>query len=169
MLPLGKSLDIGIAGNWQFEWAAVQVPTEEDKATYRLNRRWIQPFDIPVLIDSQVIAIKCSLANAPPTWSSAGTLLRIVDFPKDTLTIEDDFPGIPTATLDKRYVRLNADFEILIFNQSSDTLKLSFIPKPWLTSLGIVVYSYSGLIGDDVTDKIDAIRVKLEAIDAKIG
>lgn len=169
MLPIGKSLDIGIAGNWQFEWAAVQVPTAEDKAIYRLNRRWLYPFDIPVLIDSPVIAIKCSMARAPGTWSSAGTLLRLVDFPKDELTIEDDFPGIPTAVLDKRYIRLNSDFEILIFNQSSATLKLSFIPKPWLTSLGIVVYSYSGLIGDEVLDQIDAMRVKLEAIDAKIG
>ncbi|MGG6237223.1 hypothetical protein ACQ4N7_01180 [Nodosilinea sp. AN01ver1] len=169
MLPIGKTLDIGVAGNWQLEWAGVKVPTVEDKATYRFNRRWLQPFDIPVLIDSSVIAIKCSMAKAPPTWNSAGTLLRVVDFPKDDLTIEDDFPGIPIAVLDKRYIRLNSDFEILIFNQSSETLKLSFIPKPWLTSLGVVVYSYSGAVGDEVLDQLDATRVKLEAIDAKLG
>lgn len=169
MLPLGKTLDIGIAGNWQFEWASVKMPTQEDKANYRFNRRWLQPFDIPVLIDSAVIAIKCSMARAPATWNSAGTLLRVVDFPKDDLTIEDDFPGVPIAVLDKRYVRLNNDFEILIFNQSSETLKLSFIPKPWLTSIGVVVYSYSGVIGDATLDQLDAMRVKLEAIDSKIG
>jgi len=169
MLPLGKTLDIGVAGNWQLEWAAVKIPTADDKANYRFNRRWLYPFDIPVLIDSPVVAIKCSMARAPATWNSAGTLLRLVDFPKDDLTIEDDFPGIPTAVIDKRYLRLNADFEILIFNQSSETLKLSFIPKPWITSIGMVVYSYSGEIGDETLDQLAAARVKLEAIDAKLG
>lgn len=169
MLPIGKTLDISTAGNWELAWAGIRSPTEQDKLSYRLNRRWLPAFDIPVLIESPVIAIKASSANAKPTWSSAGTLLRLVSFPKDEITIEDEFPGLPTAVIDKRYIRLNSDFEVLIFNQSSDTLQLSFIPKPWIFSIGIVVYAYKGPINDEILEQLAAVRAKLETIDSQVG
>lgn len=168
MLPLGKSLDIGTAGNWELAWAGIKQPSEEDKRNYRLNRRWVFPFDIPVLIESSVIAIKASCATAPTTWNSAGTLIRSTPFPKDDVALEDDLPAI-TAVIDRRYLRLNSEFEILIFNQSSDTLRLTFIPKPWIPSIGIVVYAYTGAINDEVLDELGAIRAKLELIDSQVG
>lgn len=169
MLPLGKSLAVGQAGNWRFEWAAVMRPSDEEVANRRINRRWMNPFDIPVLIESTAIAVKCSLASAPPTWNSAGTLLRSVPFPGNQITLEDDIPGLSPAITDRRSLRLNSDFEILLFNQSASELRLTFIPKPWLTSVGMTIYSYVGPITDEVLEELSAVRAKLELIDAQVG
>lgn len=169
MLPLGKSLDIGQAGNWRVEWAGIRSPTEADKAAYGLNRRWLYPFDIPVIIEAPAIAIRCSMANAPATWKTAGYLLRTTPFPLDLQTLEDDAPGLSPAVTDRRLLRLNAEFEILLFNQSSAELRLTMIPQPWLPSLGLTIYSYSGPVGDDVLEQLAAIRAKLEIIDAQVG
>lgn len=168
MLPVGKSLDISTAGNWTLEYASVRTATDSDRRSKYLNGYFLEPFDIPVLIESLVIAIRCSKADAKPSWNSAGTLLRVASFPKNETVLEDDAGSAQTAVLDKRYLRLNSDFEILIFNESSSTLQLTFIPKPWLDSIGIVIYSYSGPVHDLALDKLDAIRAKLEVIDSKV-
>lgn len=164
MLPLTQTISPSQSGAWQLEWAGIKQASDEDIRNYRLNQRYLDPFDIPVLIDSKVIAITANYAMARPSWSAAGTLLRLADFPGLDDVLEDDMQNLSVAVLDRHPIRLNSEFEILAFNGSTSQLKLTFIPKPWIPEIGLAVYSYQGPVGDALLEGFAQLNSKIDSL-----
>lgn len=169
MLPLGQTISPSQLGAWQQEWAGLMRASDEQIRNYRVHGRYLDPFDVPVLIESPIIAIVANCAVARQTWSSAGTLLRVESFPGLDDVLDEDGQALKVSVLDRCQIRLNSDFEIFSFNGSTADLKLTFIPRPWIPEIGMVIYSYKGVVNDPILAGIEHIKGKLDAIDSQVG
>lgn len=170
MLPLNRIAALTQAGNWQQIYSSSQVAPDYTPLTGRTGIGAIEPFDIPVLFSSPIILAHVVSSTAKPTWHRAGTLIQVAPTPfLENEIPEDDLGVVESSILARHYPRLNWEPEVFELNNSVSDKRLTFYPVPWLERLTIKVFEYTGPISTLELEELAAIRVKLEAIDTKIG
>lgn len=131
----------------------------------------IEIIELPFSIAGRLLAIGTTYIEAPPTWKVAGTLFQQVG----GLALNDSlvFPGVGgsgTAVVDsaQKRVLLNT-LELHLFDRYATEHSYRFEPVYWMPKLTLTVWEYVGTESDSTEDLLNAVRVDLVRIEAKIG
>lgn len=154
---------------WELLYSEIVEATDAEFRSFRLNGRYLDPFDIPILVESEVIAVRVTSVAAKSTWYRAGSVIQYVENPS--------FPGyVPTAgatattlaLVERKLVTLNQAPDVLVFQKFASTTRFAFDPMPWIPQLQIQLWEYQGTPVDTVLDGQEDIKAKLDIIDAKV-
>lgn len=129
----------------------------------------IEPFELPLIFDSHVLAISASYAQAPPKWRTAGYLNQTysgIDLAESPIT---DTVGSPTAGVDvvNERIRLNT-FQMIRFPQLASDFYLWFDPVYWMPKLTLAIWEFQGTQPIDLEDSMRLARLDLTRIEFKI-
>lgn len=170
MLPLNRVANLTEAGNWEWVYGVQKEAPNYTYLTGRTGVGAIEAFDVPVIFTSPIILVQCTSSTAKDTWHRAGTLLQVASTPFIGGEIpEDELGTVEVSILSRLYPRLNSEPEVFELNNTVVDKKLTFYPVPWLERITISLFEYSGPLSTLELDQLEAIRVKLEVIDAQVG
>jgi hypothetical protein len=117
---------------------------------------------LPILITRPIVALRCESDNAPTTWRYAGLVRR---------EIRTASQAEPLAKLQDsaRKLTLGAT-NILNYSDlpEADAYSLVLVPAKWLPDIRVTLWEYRGPIGSTHQDELEAARVDLVRIEAKI-
>lgn len=154
---------------WGLLWNEIYEATDEEFRSYRLNNRYLEPIQLPILVESEVIAVRVASVAARSSWYRAGSIIQYVQNPS--------FPGYvpvagaintPLALIERKLVTLNQAPDVLVFQKFASTTRFVFEPMPWIPQLQLWIWEYQGTPVNDVLDGQEDIKAKLDIIDAKV-
>lgn len=129
----------------------------------------IEPFELPLIFDSHVLAISASFAAAPPKWRTAGWLTQTysgIDLAESPIT---DTVGSPTAGVDAARERIGLNtLELLRFPALASNFYLWFDPVHWLPKLTFSIWEFQGTQPIDLEDSLRLARLDLTRIEFKL-
>lgn len=150
-------LELSNPAHWEF------VYNETFRAGALPGNRYIplQPVDIPVLVSSPLLVIEAENLDAKPWWFLGCRIQQRFSVGIAPDTALGAFVRVPVNRPRLfRFPRLSADYSLR-----------AEIP-PWYDRMKIVIYEYTGPIGDTteraVIEQGDLIRVDLTRIETKI-
>lgn len=165
------SLDIDVSGVGKWELAFVATAAAgPDKVRFRSRyNRLIEPFDIPIIFDTHVLAVAASYGAAPHTWFNCADLVHIatgatIDDPE----IWNETTGAEAIVIERKRLRLNQSLELFVFQQASTDLRLTMSPMPWIPEFSFGIYAFRGDATIALEEKLDSARAQLVTIEAKI-
>lgn len=157
-MPL--SVDLQGLGKWELIYYASH---QQDEQKNRIE------VDIPILLDKHILAVGVSSSTAKPTWYRSGNLIQVLQ----QIELDDGviFPGSgsPSNTLDasRRLIVLHS-IQLVIFPKVTPTYSLWFQAVPWLKSLNLGIWSYTGAQSDTTEEMVELARVDLLRIESKV-
>lgn len=167
---MSNSLNILGPNKWELIYSEIIEATEQDIRSYRLNKRYLYPFDIPILFDSPVIAVLVTSDIAKPSWYRAGSIVQMIENPQlPSYVPTAGAVATPAVIIERKLVTLNQAPDILLFDSFASTSRFAFDPMPWIERLQIKLWQFLGTATDLVLDGQEDIKAKLDIIDAKVS
>ena len=171
---MSLNIDVTGPGRWELAYAAGKDTPPERKTNRfykRQHGRLIDPFDIPVVFDSHIIAAAAAYIEAPTTWYNCGNFIQLV---LGTTINEPDawnqnYTGSEPMVVDRKRLRLNQSLELFIFQPVSAEMRLGFEPLPWIPRFSFGIYQFLGTATDTTEDLINAARTQLVPMDSKLN
>lgn len=165
------TIDITGPGRWELAYAGAKEATAERQKNSRLFRRLIDPFDIPVVFDSHIIAAAATYKQAPVTWYNCGNFIQLVlgTTINDPDAWNQGYTGMEPMIVGRRRLRLNQSLELFVFDPVSREMRLGFDPLPWIPRFSFGIYQYIGPATDSTEDMIEALQAQLTVMDAKLN
>ncbi len=148
------------SSNWELTYSDQRF--EEQREGYLPRRKRIQPFVIPVLISSPLIAIWTDSDGKNDTWNLAGWVRGAIAVP--SLINDIKLLNGPSQALQLREAT-RFDFTA----NPASSYQLRIFPQRYLPDLRIKVYEYRGPIGDSTEELITVTRVDLARIETRIN
>ena len=153
--------------NWRLVYYQQLIGVENNR---RSRTPMIDPVEIPVTIEGRVLAVGATYIQAPPTWNVAGFLYQELDqiSLNDALVFPDIGSGGLTA-LDtgSRRVLLN-NLQLYIFPRLASEHRYRFEAMRWIPRLTLGIWEYTGAESDSDSETLEAIRVDLARLEAKV-
>lgn len=151
-------VDFGSNGNWQQvfdEFRSAVVVTDRDIIP-------IPAFEVGVLFESPLLAVRCLSPTAKATWKFAGTLSQ--RFPLGTGGVAS---SLPIVTGSVRSLRLNRT-ALVQFDLFTNTYELLFEPPSWLKDIRVTVWEYVGEVSDTTSELIETVKIDVARVENKI-
>ena len=146
----------------QGNWTAVY---NESRAAVQTSPNVFTPipaFEIGFLFNEHILAIRAFSNNAKPTWKYAGSIYQRLQ-----LGAGGALSDLPEVDLSNKGVYLRRTM-LLEFPRYTAEFGLVFVPPPWMLSLQITLWQYSGVDSDNVIDELTAAREDLRRIETKV-
>ena len=133
---------------WNYSVAAVTLPDDPDSTAP------LAPIVVPILLDNHIIAISAMSSTAKPFWRFAARIAKKISTGIVT-------GGNPDVTIsDSRSIYLN-QINLFRFTPLTSTYALEISPAYWLTQLDLILWVYTGINSDTVSQQLDRIEQKL--------
>jgi len=145
--------------NWSVVYDTHRFETEAGGFVTR--RKKIEPFVIPILVESPLIAIWTDSDGKQPTWNLAGWVRGAIA----TSSLTND---IKTLNGTSQALQLGEATRLDFRDAPAGTYQLRVFPQRYLPDLRLRVYSYIGPIGDSTEALLDVARVDIARLEAKI-
>lgn len=163
-------LDVQGPNKWELIYTDTKTAPNDRNRYSRRTGPLIEPFDVPVVFDSHVLAIGASSQAAKPTWFNCANLIQLaigatIDDPG---TWADNFTGTEPIIISRQTLRLNQSLELFQFQPVSNELRIGMSPMPWIPEFSYGIYQFNGAVEDTTEELIDAARAQLVTIEAKI-
>ncbi|MEQ9671313.1 hypothetical protein [Coleofasciculus sp. G2-EDA-02] len=164
-------IDVTGSGKWNLTYTVAKQASEDRKKFNSRYKRLIDPFDIPIIFESHVIAVATRYLNAPTTWYNAGQLIQLAI----GATINDPdawgegYGESEPIIISRKNVRLNQSLEIFFMEPVGSELRLGFNPRPWIPEFSMGIYEFLGTTFDTTEEMIEATRAQLTTMEAKIN
>lgn len=160
---MGSNLALNTAGNWRSIYANTLL-----KPSSRRSMPYLDLVELPITLESRILAVSATYLEAKPTWKAAGYFYQEVDVPlNDGFT----FPGMGgnSTTVDggKRYCGLNFN-TLCIFSRLATEHRYRFEPMPWLQKLNLAIWEYTGPETDTTEELIETLKVDVARLESKI-
>lgn len=145
-------------GNWS------AVYNESRVVTYLTPEIFtpIPAFEIGFLFTQHVIAVRAFSNTRKPTWRYAGSLYQRLQ-----LGAGGALSDLPEVDLSNQGVYFGRTM-LLDFPRYTSEFGLVFATPPWVLSLQLTIWQYSGVSSDNVTDLVNLAREDLARIEAKL-
>ena len=129
----------------------------------------IEPIELPLLFDQNLLAIKASYYQAPPRWRTSGYLTQVyagIDLEGSPVT---ETPASPTYGIDaaKQRIGLNV-LEMVYFPRLASDFYLWFDPVHWMPKLTLSLWEFQGTVPQTAVEAGESIRNDLAEISLKI-
>lgn len=117
-------------------------------------------FEIPVSMQSRVLAVRCLSSTAKFRWRFAGNLKPQVLAPIDGI----NSPPVEIASI---YLQLNRT-KLIVLQPYAENYNVVIENAPWLQDLRITIWEYKGEIEDTTEELIGVARVDILRVEAKV-
>jgi hypothetical protein len=151
-----------VAFTTQGNWTAVYNESRAALETTPGNFTPIPAFEIGFLFTEHILAIRAFSNNAKPTWKYAGSIYQRLQ-----LGAGGALSDLPEVDLSSRGVYLRRTM-LLDFPRYTAEYGLLFVPPPWMLSLQLTLWQYSGVDSDNVTELLTTAKADLVRIESKI-
>ncbi|MDZ8056600.1 MAG: hypothetical protein RMX63_34855 [Aulosira sp. ZfuCHP01] len=152
-------LQLGNSANWE-QLYSTSVNAVSIGAGYLFTP--IPPITVPVLIESHIIAISITSANAKDTWHFGGLLSQKINL---GITVG----GLPDADGVQKHKLYLDRLTLLILPKLTSTYSVEVEPPKWFNQISVILWQYIGPESDTTEDLINEIKnVDLPRIEAKI-
>ena len=135
-----------VAFTTEGNWTAVYNESRAAVETTPGNFTPIPAFEIGFLFDKHILAIRAFSNNAKPTWKYAGSIYQRLQ-----LGAGGALSNLPEVDLSARGVYLRRTM-LIDFPRYTAEYGLIFVPPPWMLSLQLTLWQYSGVNSDNVTE-----------------
>lgn len=160
-------MNLGAPGAWQLKHFGAYTASPERLKSYK-PRTLIDPFGIPIIFNSHIIAIR--IKSLDFNWRWAGSLIQVL--PESGIADPEEWDGqeqsLEGVEIDRHSALLNHSIKEMQFKQVSADLRLVFEPRPWLPRFTMAIWEFNGALNDSTEEKIDAARSQLTTIDHKV-
>ncbi len=129
------SLEFGNSSNWNLIYSASKV-AEDTSTTIQQRFRAIDPFSVPFLLDTPIVAVFASSETNPGYWRFAGNIFQKV---QTGITVG----GTPDSYLKQERIWLD-EITIRSFATQPQTYELEFRVPYWLREITVQVFAYTG-------------------------
>ena len=153
------------------KWHRVYVNTIQGNPENRkIKAPLIEPFEIPLLFESHILAITAIYNEARPRWRTSGYLKQVysginLEASSDILTVNSPTSGVDAAT---QRIGLNT-LEMVRFPKLAENFYLWFDPVHWMPKLTLFLWEFQGEETPSNTEElIDTVKVDLVRIESKI-
>lgn len=146
--------DIDNTTNW------LQIYSDDFQATYIQGQQIpiytpIPKTELPVNIDSSLVAIHCTSTQYPNSQKYLGSVVQAV-------LINQSFPT-DTATANAKRIYSNQTV-LAQFTEFDDTYRLVLSVRWWVEQLSITVYEYIGLENFKIENRLNIIEEKINQL-----
>lgn len=117
---------------------------------------------LPILITRPIVALRCESDEAPTTWRYAGLVRREIRTASQTQPLAKLQDSARKLTLGATNILNYSDLP------DADSYNLVLVPAKWLPDIRVTLYQYIGPFGSTLQDELEAARVDLVRIEAKI-
>lgn len=155
-------VDLRGPGKWELIYSSKLVPPPGGKS--------IDPVDLPFVAESRFLIIGATCISAKKTWNQAGYLTQVLD----QIAVDDRivYPGLisPPANIadaDCKLIPLNA-LKLVEFSSFSPQFRLHFRILPWIKSLSLAVWQFTGTESDTILEQVELARVDLLRVESKV-
>lgn len=152
-------LDLTVQGNW------VKVYDEVRAASVVVDRSFtpIPAFELGVLLESHILAVRCLSDSAKPTWRFAGKLDQ-----RFQIGTGGAASPLPVVNASSRTMRLNKS-ALVQFQHLTSSYQLVFEPAHWLKDVQLTVWEYRGQVSDTTEEKIDLVIDATDRIEQRLN
>jgi hypothetical protein len=150
----GLILDLGNAASWERVYDETRNAVEPTAGRYAPIPR----MELPIFLESQVIAVGTSSSTSPPRWRYAGTLLQ-------RHRIAAVGSGVVLGKETKCFLNT---FALATMPLLTPTYELVYDVPPWLRSISLAIWAYTGPATDEVVERVDALRAQAVVLDFKL-
>lgn len=166
------SIRFDVQGPEKWELTYYDTKTSPDGRN-RYRRRQgalIEPFDVPVVFDSHILAIGASYPSAPETWFNCANIIQLATGATidDPGVWADGYSGTEPIIISRQRLRLNRSLELFQFEPVSNELRIGIHPMPWIPEFSYGIYQFRGQVDDTTEDLIQAARAQLTTVEAKV-
>jgi hypothetical protein len=150
-------LDLLNPSNWNqvYDEARSAQPATPSGAYYP-----IPIFEIPVVLNSRVLVVRCISTTAKTTWRFAGNLKPQVAAPVAGVIS----PPVEIASI---YLQVNRT-RLIVLQPYANNYNLVLENAPWLKDLRVTIWEYIGTVEDTTEELIGVARVDILRVEAKI-
>jgi hypothetical protein len=144
-------------------WENIYSETRQAQLATTLGGHYPIPvFEIPFLIEKNILAIRCLSGKVKPTWRFSGYLCQRI-----SIGITGGSNPVPTELGNYR-LKLNRT-SIVVFPILSENYELRFETFPWIQDMNIEIWQYTGSQPDSTELLIQQVRnTNLVNIETKI-
>lgn len=151
-------LDLTGVGNWS------QVYDESRTAVLMAPDAYIPipAFEVGVLIESPILAVRAFCQSAKPTWRFGGLLIQ-----RFQIGTGGAASPLPLAEASDRALRVNRT-QLIVFPKLTANYELLFTCPYWFPDCRLTVWEYSGVNSDTTEKLLELIQIDLNTIEVKI-
>jgi hypothetical protein len=134
-----------------------QIYNETKTAVTPLPGRFspLKRIDVPILLHEPAIAVGISSSTSPTHWRYAGELIQ-----RHTIS------GVSSGLVDGQKTRcLLNNITLIQMPLLTPDYRLSFDVPPWIQSIDLSVWRYTGPIGDVTNDLIESLKVDIARLE----
>lgn len=147
-------LDLSNSALWNLVWSAnVQAELVANKARYLP----IPPIEVPLLLDTNIVAVLLESSTAPPSWKFAAFLNQKI---ATGITVG----GLNETQTYQEKIWLNR-ISLIILPRLASTYSVVFNIPYWFYTMSLKLWVYQG---EDRIEPIDEVRDTLLNIDRKL-
>lgn len=144
--------------NWQTFWSGELVARSDvERPAFRFFP--IPDFEIPILAESNILAIFANIPQSDNNWYYAGTAYQKVRTGIDAVLVPDSF-----IDSQRFYLRQTT---ILRFEPTIESFSIVLRIPYWIREISIQTFQYVGPRFDTVETKLDNLRTDLETLTAE--
>lgn len=153
------NLQLGNAANWESlgSYTAQGAPVPNNPNAYQP----IPEFNIPLLIDSPIIALLVESATKKPSWHFAGYV-----FQKIRLGIT--VGGVPDSSVLESRVTWFDRISFVMFRRLTPEYSIALKPPFWIKDIKVTVWKYTGIISTEELDKITDVQSTVDLIKLRV-
>jgi hypothetical protein len=159
-------IDFSGAGKWRRVYFTVFKGNPENR---KIRAPLIEPFELPLLFDKQILAISATCLEAKPRWRTAGYLKQVysgISFEESEVMWS---VNSPTAGVDAASQRIGLNtLELVRFPPLVNQFYLWFDPVHWLPKLTLAIWEFQGVETDNYLEALETVKVDLARIEFKI-
>ena len=150
-------LDLLNQDNWNqaYDESRIAQPATEAGGYYP-----IAVFEIPIVFQSRVLAVRCLSSTAKSSWRFAGNLKPQVAAPIAGI----NSPPVEIASI---YLQLNRT-RLVVLHPYATNYNLVLENAPWLKDLRLTIWEYTGAIEDTTEELIGVARIDILRVESKI-
>lgn len=150
-------LDLLNQDNWNqiYDESRTAQPATEAGGYYS-----IPIFEIPIILQSRVLAVRCLSTTAKYSWRFAGNLKPQVAAPIAGI----NSPPLEVASI---YLQLNRT-RLIVLQPYATNYNLVLENAPWLKDLRVTIWEYTGAIEDTTEELIGIARIDILRVEAKV-
>lgn len=122
----------------------------------------IPAFEVPVLIQSPILAVRNFSQSARPTWRFAGNLIQ-----RFQIGTGGSASPLPLAEAKREALTVNRT-QLIFFPRYTNEYEVVFSCPYWFQTMRLTLWEYTGQISDSNQVLIEAVRTDLVIIESKI-
>ncbi|MEL7143302.1 MAG: hypothetical protein AAGL08_13890 [Cyanobacteria bacterium J06573_11] len=167
---MSTQFDVQGPDKWELTYVDTKVAPDGRNRYIRRRGPLIEPFDVPIVFDSHVLAISATYLAAPETWYNCANIIQLATGATidDPGIWADGYTGTEPIIIDRKRLRLNQSLELFQFQPVSSELRIGIQPLPWIPQFSFGIYQFRGTVEDTTENLVNAARAQLTTVEAKV-